>query len=78
MPSLTQRVLMGLMPGRAQAMERESREWFVTCAKCSFEQSIWDLGGIRYGARSKGSRVGVRCAQCGRRSMQRLEHRPPA
>ena len=76
MPSLTQRVLMRLIPGRAQAMEQESREWIVTCPSCSFEQSIWDLGGIRYGAWSKSARVGVLCPSCGVRSMQSLERRP--
>jgi endogenous inhibitor of DNA gyrase (YacG/DUF329 family) len=76
--SFTQRLFTRLMPGRAAEMERQSREWFVICPRCGFEQSFWAMGGIRYGAKSKGARLGVKCPSCGKRSMHRVEHRPAA
>jgi ribosomal protein L37E len=76
--SFTQRLFTRLMPGRAADMERQSREWFVVCPRCGVERSIWDMGGIRYGAKSKGKRVGSKCRSCGKRSMHRVEHRPGA
>ena len=76
LPTLTQRIVMRLMPGSAEEMERQSREWFVVCPKCGFERTIWDMGGIRYKARSSGKRIGTRCPSCGKRSMHPVEHRP--
>ena len=76
MPSLTQRVLLRVMGSRAEAMERDSRAWIVTCPNCGLEQSIWDLGGIRYGAKSKGKRMGVKCRGCGERGLHTVERRP--
>ncbi len=74
-PSLTQRLVMRLMRSRAAAIERESREWLVICPNCGLERSLWDIGGVRYGARSRGKRLGVRCPTCGKRSMHPVEHR---
>lgn len=31
-------------------MEAESRSWMVQCPNCKYEQSYWDMGGIRWGA----------------------------
>jgi hypothetical protein len=76
MPTLTQRIVLRLMPRRAEAIERESREWFVTCPNCGLERSIWDLGGVRYGAKSRGKSTGIKCRQCGKRSMHPVERRP--
>jgi predicted RNA-binding Zn-ribbon protein involved in translation (DUF1610 family) len=75
-PSFTQRLAMRLMPGRADAIERESREWWITCPKCGFERTYWDVGGVRYKAKSKGKWVGLRCPKCRKRSMNPVEHRP--
>jgi predicted RNA-binding Zn-ribbon protein involved in translation (DUF1610 family) len=74
--SVTQRIVMRLMPGRADEIERQSREWFITCPKCGFERTYWDIGGVRYKARSKGKRMWFRCPSCGRRAMHAVEHRP--
>jgi uncharacterized C2H2 Zn-finger protein len=74
-PSLTQRLVMRLMPGRAEEIERQSREWFVTCPHCGLERTYWDIGGVRYKARSQGKRIGLRCPSCGRRGMHAVEHR---
>jgi uncharacterized Zn finger protein len=46
-------------------VEAESRQWMVQCP-CGFERSVWDLGGVRYGARSRGKKVLRRCTECGR------------
>lgn len=75
-PSLTQRIVMRLMPGRANDIERQSREWLIVCPNCAFERSVWDIGGVRYGARSRGKRIGLRCPSCGKRAMHPVEHRP--
>ena len=75
-PSRTQRFLLWLMRGRAADVERESREWFVVCPACGLERSYWDLGGVRYKARSRGKRTGLRCPSCGKWSMHAVEHRP--
>jgi endogenous inhibitor of DNA gyrase (YacG/DUF329 family) len=74
--SRTQRLVMWLMRGRAADIERESREWFVTCPNCGLERSYWDIGGVRYKARSRGKRIGLRCPSCGKRSVHPVEHRP--
>jgi hypothetical protein len=75
-PSLTQRIVMRLMAGRAAEIERESREWFIVCPNCAFERTYWDIGGVRYKARSHEQRLGMRCPSCGRRAMHSVERRP--
>jgi hypothetical protein len=45
--------------------EAESRSWMVKCP-CGLERSVWELGGVRYGASSRGKRLLRRCSQCGR------------
>ncbi len=50
---------------RMRDMEAESRNWMVKCP-CGFERSIWELGGVRYRARSRGKKMLGRCPQCGR------------
>ena len=75
-PSLAQRLAMWLMRRRAADIERESREWFVVCPKCGLARSYWDIGGVRYKARSRGKRVGLRCPSCGKWSMHPVERRP--
>lgn len=74
--SFSQRLALRLMPGRAEEIERESREWIVTCPNCGHERSYWEMGGVRYKAKSKGKRIGMRCPSCGKRSMAPVEHRP--
>jgi hypothetical protein len=31
-------------------MEADSRQWHMKCLKCDFEESYWDLGGVRWKA----------------------------
>ena len=52
--SFAQRVVTKLLPRRAEEIERESREWLVSCPRCGYERSVWEMGGVRYRAWSKG------------------------
>jgi hypothetical protein len=74
--SRIQRFFLRLFPRRAGDMESESREWKVICSKCGHERDIWELGGIRYKAWSRGKRMGMRCPACGRWGMHKVERRP--
>ena len=74
--SRVQRWIMRLAPGLAAGMERESREWILTCPNCDNERNYWELGGIRYGAKSIGKRVRVSCPACGESGWHKVEHRP--
>ena len=73
---MTQRLVMRVMPARADEIERQSREWFVVCPHCGVESTYWDIGGIRYKASSRGKSIGLRCQSCGKRGMHAVEHRP--
>jgi DNA-directed RNA polymerase subunit RPC12/RpoP len=70
-----QRFIARLFGTRAGDMESESREWLVICPKCGRERNIWELGGIRYKARSRGKRMGMRCDACGSWRMHKVERR---
>jgi hypothetical protein len=66
--SLIQKVLATILPAAcAKSMEAESRSWFMKCPKCDFEESYWDLGGIRW--KAKGDSKNLRkCPNCDERS----------
>lgn len=63
------------MPGRAAAIEAESREWIVGCESCGHEASYWELGGVRYGASSTGKRIRIACPSCGARALRPVERK---
>ena len=46
-----------------QKAETESRAWIGTCKHYGAENSIWDVGGLRYGAAGKPTKL-VRCPKC--------------
>ena len=49
----------------AESMEAESRQWMLKCQNCGFEQSIWDVGGLRW--KASGTKVVTqRCPNCGK------------
>jgi hypothetical protein len=52
------------------AMEAESRAWMMQCPACSHEISVWEAGGIRFGASGNPKRL-MRCSQCGKRTWHR-------
>ena len=73
--SRLQRLITALVPRSwAASMEAESRAWKLRCA-CGNEQSIWELGGIRWKATGN-KRVYRRCPDCGQLSWQTVEYRP--
>lgn len=47
----------------ADDMEKDSRAWHIKCSKCGFEQSYWDMGGIRWKAYGNQRNL-RRCSNC--------------
>ena len=67
--SRIQRLITSLVPKSwAESMEADSRLWMIQCPNCKFEQSIWDIGGIRWKATSNSKKNYQRCPNCGERS----------
>ena len=75
---LIMRVMRRFAPRHAEAAERESREWFVVCPECGTARSYAELGGIRYGAYSRGKRMRLACPACGVKRWHAVERRRPA
>lgn len=74
--SLLRRLILAVVSReRAASMEAESRRWMLQCSECGQERSVWDLGGLRYGASGNPS-YAARCLQCGKRTTHRVELRP--
>jgi hypothetical protein len=49
-----QKLLKSILPkNMADQMEAESRSWMLQCPNCKYEQSYWEIGGIRWGASGK-------------------------
>jgi rubrerythrin len=65
-------------PKHAEAAERESREWFFVCRECGTARSYAELGGIRYGAYSRGKRTRLTCPACGVKRWHSVERRSQA
>ena len=76
--SRTQQLITRLVPPSIVAsMEADSRLWMVRCRSCGFEQSIWEMGGIRWNA--KGSAwTWRRCPNCGKRGGHSIYRREPS
>ena len=75
---LIMRLMKRFAPKHAEAAERESREWFVVCRECGHARSYAELGGIRYGASSKGKVTRMTCPSCGVNRWHSVERRPEA
>ena len=58
-----------------KAMEMESRDWHLVC-ECGHAQSVWERGGIRFGAAGKPVKL-LWCAACHRLRTHRMEWRGP-
>ena len=70
--TLAQRFILSLMLASwAKAAEAESRTWVLVCGKCRHEESIWDAGGIRWGASGKSFSF-RRCRSCKALGWQRV------
>jgi hypothetical protein len=72
-----QKIVTNWLPAKwGDALRADSEKWLLTCPKCGFVQSVWDIGGVRYKGYSKGKRVGVRCLSCKQWSMMPMERKP--
>lgn len=72
-----QRLVKSVVSKRfAAAMEADSRRWVLHC-ECGRATSVWEMGGIRYGSRSK-TWTRSRCANCGRTISGWLEEIDPS
>ena len=68
-----QKFLLGFLPPNRRAeAEAESRRWKIICAVCSHTTSIWDMGGVRFGATGRSLTWG-RCKTCGKRGRHSVE-----
>ncbi|MGF1503961.1 MAG: hypothetical protein GYB64_19855 [Chloroflexi bacterium] len=73
--SRIQKFITRIVPqSMADNMERESRQWIMSCEACGYDESVWEAGGIRWGAAGE-KRVRRRCANCGAVSWQKLSKR---
>jgi len=73
-----QRFFTSVFPSSwAASMEAESRQWRVRCQSCGFEQSVWDMGGIRWKASGTKWTWG-RCSNCGKRTWYKIYRRDSA
>jgi hypothetical protein len=62
--SFVQRLFTAILPrGMVESMEKESRSWMARCSTCGLSRSIWDLGGIRWGAAGNPRRR-LHCLKC--------------
>jgi hypothetical protein len=70
--SLRDIILHFMSPKMRAEAEEDSRKWVATCPRCQAQNSIWDVGGIRYRAAGSKSSL-VRCAHCGKTNFMRFE-----
>jgi hypothetical protein len=64
--TLIQKFFMAVLPRKwAEDMRRESHEWRIRCTGCGASRSVWDVGGMRWKARSAGKLTLVHCSHCG-------------
>lgn len=54
-------------------IERESREWRISCPHCGRDRSVWSAGGIRYKAFGVKHTAGF-CSRCGCMRTLRIYH----
>ena len=63
--SNVQRLMLSILPTRlSNAIKAESEGWRITCLTCGNSKSVWEVGGIRWGAASVGKRKLVQCSHC--------------
>jgi hypothetical protein len=72
--TLVQKFFLRLFPRRADEMEAESRSWMVRCP-CGYEQSIWELGGVRWKAAGRPRKYRT-CPECGQASWHTVYRKP--
>lgn len=56
--------IMWFMPAETKRKaEAESRQWIGRCKHCGADNSVWDIGGLRYGAAGRPTKL-ARCPKC--------------
>jgi hypothetical protein len=71
--SKVQQLAERLLPAAWFAQLKQSSErWIIECTKCNRKRSVWETGGLRWGAASYGKRIAARCSQCGETVSARL------
>ncbi|MBO0699093.1 MAG: hypothetical protein J2P46_11920 [Zavarzinella sp.] len=74
--SRTQRFFKAILPRKwFAAAEAESRAWMMRCP-CGAEQSVWDMGGIRWKATGR-LRQRAYCDTCGQATSHTLTRISP-
>ena len=69
-----QKLLMTVLPRAwAEDLRAESESWKIRCLRCGASKSVWEAGGVRWKAKSRGKRMIVRCSQCGGLRMAAVE-----
>jgi hypothetical protein len=72
-----QKIVTTVLPAKwAADIQAESERWQLRCPTCGTVRSVWEMGGIRYKAHSKGRLVHAMCTTCGRRQNMSLEWQP--
>jgi len=75
--SALQRFFLAVLPQRwGESMKRDSKAWRFRCITCDFSRSVWDAGGIRWKAASRGKRTMIYCTVCGKLRSAAVEYRP--
>ena len=62
--TIIQRLVMLLPKSWSDDIRAESEKWVLTCPKCGTVRSVWEIGGVRYKAYSRGKITGIFCMTC--------------
>lgn len=72
-----QKFFMKILPKHwAEDLRAKSEHWKIRCTSCGFSRSIWEAGGIRWKAASKGKRTFVLCPGCRQLTGAAIEYDP--
>ena len=75
--STVQRLFTALVPESwGERMRKSSEGWRIRCSTCGNSRSVWEAGGIRWGAASVGKRTRVHCSHCGTTRWAVVEWKP--
>jgi hypothetical protein len=69
--------LAAVSPEQGAELRAESESWIFTCPGCGNQRSVWELGGVRYGAGAQGKSLLLKCRGCGKRCWMPLTRRAP-
>ncbi|KQC14293.1 MAG: hypothetical protein APR63_14685 [Desulfuromonas sp. SDB] len=72
--SFIQKMITAILFPFAESIQKESREWKVTC-ECGYSKSIWEYGGIRWKAKGEPKKL-IKCPACGKMTWHRIHHMP--